>query len=355
MKKICFIINSLGGGGAERVISVLASNLCKEFDVYIVLLINNNFIAYDIDKTVKIIQLDKYSNKIQQLFKTPVDLAKTMKKINADLYISFCTMENVMSLLANIKARRKLIISERNSPKTEQINHIFKILRKFLYPKADGYVFQTNDAKQYYSNGIQKKSYVIPNPVKYELPDAAYGSTKKICSVGRLFEQKNYPLLITTFSKFLKKYPDYNLEIYGKGSEEDSLKKLVSDLKITDRVYFKGFSQNVHDCIKDADFFVMTSNYEGMPNALLEALAMGLPCISSDCPVGGPKELIDNYLNGLLFEVGNSSDLLDKMLYFASHEEERIQMGIEAKNIKEKYSAKKISQMWIDVIEKYIK
>ena len=354
MKKICFIINSLGGGGAERVISVLASNLCNLYEVSIILLIHNNFIAYDIDPKVHIHQLNKYSNKIHQLFKTPLDLSRKMNDVNADLYISFCTMENVMSLLANKKVKKKLIICERNSPKTERINQIFKILRKVLYHKANGYIFQTNDAKKYYSKNIQKRSYIIPNPVKDNLPDAIYNPTKKICSVGRLFEQKNYPLLITSFSQFLKIYPDYYLEIYGKGDDEVKLKKLVSDLNISPKVTFKGFSQNVHECIKDAEIFIMSSDYEGMPNALLEALTMGLPCISSDCPVGGPKELIDNNINGLLFKVGDSADLLDKMLYFASHDKERIQMGMKAKEIKNKYSTNKISKMWVSVIEEMV-
>lgn len=351
MKKICFIINRLNGGGAERVISVISSNLCKDYDITIILLMNTEEKMYEVNKKVKIVQLNKYHSKKEQLMKTPRDLSKIMIELNADIYISFCTMENVMSLLANFKAHKTLIIAERNSPKTEEINPIFKVLRKLLYKYADKYVFQTEEAMSYYSKKIQQRGYVIPNPVKDNLPETEYESTKIISAVGRLNKQKNYPLLITAFSNFIRMYPEYILEIYGEGIEKNNICELIIQYHLEDKVILKGFSENVHEHIRKSEFYIMTSDYEGMPNALLEALAIGLPCISADCPVGGPRELIGDNRNGFLFEVGNYNDLLDKMCILADDKVLREKLGRKAKEyIRYNYSIEKITEQWERVI-----
>ncbi|MFQ9922750.1 MAG: glycosyltransferase family 4 protein [Beduini sp.] len=345
-KKICFIINTLLGGGAERVISTLANEFCEEYDITILLLLNKEKIDYSLDKRVHIIQLPKFKNKLTKFIGITKNLSHLMKELNCDLYISFCTIENVMSLTANLFARKNLFISERNAPKTEKNNMFIILLRKLLYSKAKGYIFQTEEAKNCYSIGIQKRSYVIANPLKPDLPTAQPNNNKMICAVGRLNAQKNYPLLLESFSEFLIHFPNYRLFIFGKGPQENLLHSMIHQLNLESEVILKGFSNNVHEEIKTMDFFVMSSDYEGMPNALMEAMAMGLPCISTDCPSGGPRALIENGVNGLLFPVQDKQELVKQMSLLARDKKLRMSIAENAKKIADNYSVSTIIEKW---------
>ena len=348
--KICFIINSMRGGGAERVISILASNYAKENSVVIITLLSNKKSVYPIDENVKLISLPKYKNKIEMLFKIPKDLYNVMKTINADIYISFCTMENVFSLLANKKLNKKLIISERNSPKTEEINPIFKMLRKILYKNADDVIFQTEDALIYYKTHFGIHGHVIPNPVKNDLPVATLKDKTRICAVGRLYPQKNYPLLINAFTIFHQKHEEYTLEIYGEGILEDKLTELIKINNMEKYITLKGFSNDIHNDIKDCRMYILSSDYEGMPNSLLEALSIGLPCIATNCPIGGPKQLIDNGKNGLLVNIGDVEQMVHAMNYLATDIKTCENLSIEATKIRNKYSVTNIINLWNDVL-----
>lgn len=346
MKKVSFIIGTLLGGGAERVVTEISNKLCSEYEITIILLLNQEKKDYKVNEMIKVIELPKFKSKKDMLIGIPRKLSTIMKELDSDIYISFCTLENTMSLLANISARKKLYISERNAPSMEHNNYLIKILRKLLYKRAYGYVFQTTDAMKYYSHSIQQRSVVIPNPVKPGLPHFKFNNSKTICAVGRLNEQKNYPLLINSFKDFLVDCPDYKLNIFGKGILEESLLNLINELNLKESVELKGFSKNIHNDIKEMEFYVMSSDYEGMPNALMEAMAMGLPCISSDCPSGGPKELINDYQNGILFKTGDKKELSSKMKELANNEELRRKISCEAQKISIEYDIDKIVEKW---------
>lgn len=355
MKKITFIISSLNSGGAERVISLISKNLSQYYNVSIILLLNGFPRAYEIDKAVNILEFPHFKGRLMKWLKIILYLHKEMKISDTDLYISFCTIENIASLIANINTSKKIIISERNAPKVEKKGIILKILQKFLYQKCDWIVFQTDQAKSQYSKKIQKKSTVIPNPVSSNLPDWDSNHVKPvICAIGRLASQKNYPFLIKTFKLFSQKHPEYKLHVYGDGNLKNDLISLCSKLSINDKVVFKGNQKEVHEMIKDNCMYIMTSNYEGMPNSLMEAMSMGLPCISTDCPSGGPKQMIENNINGFLIEMNNTQQLLEKMEYIISSKKQVNYISTNAKKIKNIYNIENITKMWRNCISKVL-
>lgn len=349
MKKIGFIIGSMKGGGAERVISVLSDKLSNEgYDVSI-LILRGGDIEYNLNKNINIVSIYESKSKIKRFFITIIKLSKYMKTLDCDIYISFCTLENITSCIAKIFSNKKLIISERNAP--NKTSKLTKLLKMMTYRNADGYVFQTNQAKEYYSDSIQSKSTVIANPLKEDLPDRFIGIRKKeIVAVGRLVSQKNYPLLLESFAEFNKIYDDYTLSIYGKGPLEEDLNHLCKKLGIEKSVKFKGFSKNIHKEILKSSMYIMTSDYEGMPNALMEAMAIGLPVISTNCPSGGPQELIINGQNGFLIDVNSKNQLVEKMIEIANNKELADRLSESANKIKFKYNVETIFEEW----KKYI-
>ena len=224
---------------------------------------------------------------------------------------------------------------------------------KKLYPKADGFVFQTEKQKELFDKEIQKKSVIIYNPIKDEFLNANKSMQKEntIISVGRLVEQKNQKMLIEAFSKIAKEYPNYTLKIFGAGPLESNLKKQIEELNLLDRIILCGICDDIKTELEKAKIFVLSSDYEGMPNALIEAMAVGLPVISTDCPCGGPKELIENEKNGLLIEVGDVEDLTKKMKYLIENQEETAKMGKNAEKIQEKLHSINILKQWKSYIE----
>lgn len=354
MRKITFIISTLNSGGAERVISLISKSLSDYYNVSIILLLNGQPKAYDISEKVSIIELKNHKGRINKWFNIIRELHNVIKTEDSDVYISFCTIENIVSLIASFGTRKKLIISERNAPKTEKKPLLIKILQKILYPFSNYFVFQTDTAKKMYKKKIQQKSVVIPNPITENLPQWQ-GELKLennyICAVGRLHPQKNYPLLFRSFSQFCKDYKDYQLLVFGTGEQEKELLDLINLLRMNEKIHLMGYHKDVHKYLKNCSFFVMTSDYEGMPNALMEAMSMGIPCISTDCPSGGPAKIIKNYENGILVNVNDQSSLISSMKYLVDNQDKAKSFGKKAKMIKDSYTINNITLEWKKTID----
>ena len=224
-------------------------------------------------------------------------LKKIILEEKPDIIITFLPEPSFKILfLKKISKKIKqipIIVSVRNDPVIEYKNKIINFIMKRLYPLSEGFVFQTEDAKKYFDNIINCKNKVIVNPVGEAFIKERYEGEreKRIVAVGRLEPQKNYKLLLDAFKKINQKHPDYMLEIYGKGSLEEELKMLVKKSKLDSVIIFKGNSDTIEKDIYNAKAFVMTSNYEGMPNSLLEAFVLGVPCVSTDCPCGRSKTI----------------------------------------------------------------
>ena len=358
---VTFIIFSLGSGGAERVISVLAREfVLLGYEVDIVL-ISNRHVYYELPQDVHLIYLDceldgklgacrRYLRRIRKI-------RCSIAKLSPDVVISFMAETNIDTCLALFGKKTPIIVSERNDPKVDPNNRIKKIMRYFAYFKPVGFVFQTNQAKLYFSNRfrIQKRSKIIMNPLSSSVPPAFFGvRDNRIVSVGRLNPQKNFPLLIAAFEEFSSIYKDFILEIYGEGILENELKQMINERGLENKVFLKGFQKDVHEKIKSASLFVMTSDFEGMPNALIEAMAVGLPCISTDCPCGGPQMLISNNINGVLIPVGDCTALLKSMQYLIDNKFVASNIGKEASKIRNLTSASIVAKEWRDFICKQL-
>lgn len=348
MKKIMFVIGQLSNGGAERVVSVLANSFAKNFDVSIVTLIDPS-IEYCIDSQVRITYIETNTvNKIGRVLKRLSGLKGIIDQFNPDIVISLTTEINIYSIVALFGKKIPLVISERNDPYNDPPSKITRTIRDIVYRWADGYIFQTPDAKSYFDGKINGPWKVIPNPLSGNLPDARNAvKTKKIVTVSRLYEQKNIPLLLNAFAEIHREFPEYVLEIYGDGPLEKELQELANKLDISPYVYFMGFCRDVHDRIQTAELFVLTSDFEGMSNAMLEAIAMGLPTICTDCPIGGARMIIDNHVNGVLVPVNDKASLVNEMMILLKNDEKRHAIANEGYELKEKLSAESIAQEWL--------
>lgn len=285
--KILFCIGGLRKGGAERVISNLANSFSSTDEISIV--ITEKKIEYKLENNIKVYSLDYNlsKNNIINKFLKIYNLYKTIKEDKPDVIVSFLREPTFRVLLLRKFIKTPIIVSVRNDPKIEYKSFKSNFLMKVLYPLADGFVFQTEDAKQYFAKKIQEKSIIIPNPIKKEFlnKNIYTGDRDKIIvSVGRLEVQKNHNLLIDAFYDINDQIRDYKLIIYGEGSLRTMLQKKINSYGMKDRILLPGITNNIIDKIEKAKLFILSSNYEGMPNALMEAMALGIPSISTDCP-----------------------------------------------------------------------
>lgn len=352
--KLLFYINTIGKGGAERVISNLANRFTRD-GIEVVLVTSFPILEeYSIDKRIKRINLSsRYEN---DFFKRNIFWTNKMRKIllkeNPDVAISFMAEPNFRLLTAGIGLEIKKIISIRNDPNKEYSGIVRKILAKVLFQKADGIVFQTNDAKSWFPNKIQNKSCIIMNQVNEELFDVAREEALYYVALGRIAPQKNYSLMIRGFADFLKIVPDQQLHIYGEGDPTQYV-SLIKELGAGDNIHFMGRTDDVAKIFKNAKAFLMTSDYEGMPNALLEAMAVGLPCICTDCPCGGPRSVIENDFNGMLIPVGSKEKLTEILCQM--NEKMCHYLGGNAKQSALQFHPEKVSDEWRTYIETIIK
>lgn len=315
--KILFYINTICRGGAERVVCNLATQFSEHGYECILATSFRNGWEYSIGEKVKRITL--FESQLNCGFlRRNISLVRKLKKIlkseKPDVVLSFMAEPNFRTLIAARGLKVKTIVSVRNDPNREYPNFIFRFLAKHLYKKADGVVFQTEEAKKWFPKLIQKKSKIIFNQVDEVFYNTIYnGKRHDIVTTGRLTTQKNHKMLIRAFAAIADKISD-NLIIYGEGELRGELEAIIAELHMEKRVFLPGSVKNVADTIKSAKLFVLSSDYEGMPNALMEAMALGIPCISTDCPCGGPRMLFGDELKDLLIPTGNQDVLGEKML-----------------------------------------
>lgn len=352
-KNIHFIMPSMEGGGAERVVSVLASYFYKSGRDVTIHLFNRDAIEYEIPQGITIDRetLCKKQNLAKKWHRF-FHIRKLMIKYPNDVFISFFSMFNLYTLAAGIGLQTDIIVSERLDPRKSIPNKKFLFwLRNKLYARAKQIVFQTPDAKDFFPKNIREKGVVIANPLKEGLPERFIGERRhEVVTFARLEPQKNYPLLLDAFEQFSQRHPDYILKIYGKGTMEEKLKDIVRKKGMEEKVQFNGFVKNLHETIRGAMMFVLPSDYEGLSNSMLEALAIGLPCVCTDCPPGGAKMFIKSGENGILVPVRDSAVMCEAMCWIAEQEGFRNRLSINAEKLRFELTTESICAKWNELM-----
>ena len=354
MPKIYLYINVLGGGGAERVIANLANTLAEDGCETTLITSFPVDKEYSIDKKVRRLLLEDHEFRQSRLKRNVTrisKLRKICKEEKPDILISFMEEPNFRAILATRGLPVKTLVSVRNDPNKEYAGKLGAFVGKVLLPMADGCVFQTSDAQKWFPERLQKKSRIIYNAVKEEFYQVERTPVRgEIVTCGRLTEQKNHKLLIDAFAEVQKIYPFATLKIYGEGVLREKLQNQIESLNLNEKVFLMGATNDVAKALQTADLFVLSSDYEGMPNALMEAMAAGVPCISTDCPCGGPRELFGEDASDKLVPCNDSAQLAEAICKVL----ETTKDGMTEKRHAETFKPDRVNQMWKDYVHDII-
>lgn len=357
--KILFLNVDLGYGGAEKMMAWTANQLCAYgYDVTFLTYRDPNANYQELDENVKRhhIQLESKGGGVLDFFRTSRRIHKYIKQEQFDVAIAFLSPSQIRLVQACKGTTTKVLLSHRADPYLKShltgIRRLVSSLMGRLFLQADAYVFQTYKAQAFFPEYIQNRSVVIPNPIhplkrtKERIPD------KRIVNVSRLeLVQKRQDLIIEAFNIICDKYPEYTLEFYGDGPDEEILKKKAEG---NSRILFKGVTTNVVESIQNAALFVLASDYEGIPNALLEAMSIGVPCVSTDCSPGGASLLIDNKEKGIIVKCGDSDVLANAIEYMILHPAFAEETAKKALDVNERFAEKEISKKWFEFVNRII-
>lgn len=310
--RIAIVTRNMGAGGAERVIAQLIEEWSAMGHCCSLICMHPEEAFYSIPEGVEWHNVPKFAENynVDKLLRYRY-LRKLLKQISPDIVLSLPEEIGIYVIAAMLGTGIPVVVSERNNPWRMPDKKISRILRKLVYPFSAGLIFQTECAAAFFSKAQRKKGIILQNPLDLSRIPEPYGGTREkvIVGAGRLEPQKNFKLLIDAFVAFYPNHPDYRLVIYGDGKQRAELEAYALE-RIPENVFsLPGKVQNLPDRLNCAAAFVLSSDFEGMPNVLIEAMAMGVPCVSTDCPSGGPRELIEDGVNGLLIPVGDSEAL----------------------------------------------
>ncbi len=354
MNNVVIVTKSLLSGGAERVISILANYAVNHSIKCTIIMIDDCEVFYELDKCVELLAIGRQSdNPLIDKVKRYIKARAAIKRLMPEVVLAMPEEIGIYVIPAMLGTGIPVVVSERNNPWVMPYKKVTRVLRRIFYPFASGYIFQTKMAASFFNKKIQTKGIVIPNPLDVsKIPEPFVGERKKtVVAAGRLEEQKNFKLLIDAFSEFYKIHPDYSLRIFGEGGLRTELEKYAQTV-LPDGVWsMPGRDAEWLKKSVDCSMFVLSSDYEGMPNALIEAMAAGIPSISTDCPSGGSAELIENNKNGILIPVKDKEAMVKAMICIVEDTELAnmfSKMGIE---IKHKYEANRVVRTWINYLK----
>jgi GalNAc-alpha-(1->4)-GalNAc-alpha-(1->3)-diNAcBac-PP-undecaprenol alpha-1,4-N-acetyl-D-galactosaminyltransferase len=322
MSRVLFSIGSLGGGGAERVVSVWTRQLLRQGIEVGVLVYGRTEKEYAIEDGVSILTIVPSYQDYPKLsyFQRVRRAREEIKKYKPDVVISFLQRNQITTMFATWGLSVRRVETVRISPwEVYKDNALELLLWKLCFRTCYAAIVQTAEQAEYFSKAVQKKVVVVSNPLgdqyieKYK--EDYSESAHKFIAAGRINEQKNYPLMIKAFAEAQKREPDITLRIFGDGDKEyiATLKKLIKELDLEETVVLCGKTMTIDSEFRSSDVYIMSSDYEGMPNSLAEAMASGLVCISTNCRTG-PKDLIDNGVNGFLTKVGDIESMAEVIL-----------------------------------------
>ncbi|WP_130836113.1 glycosyltransferase [Lachnoclostridium sp. Marseille-P6806] len=361
MPNIALFINSLNKGGAERVMANLADYLCERgWQVTLVTQYrrpDEYRLRHAGGDGIRRVLSDITGRELcaLPLVGRPVNFFRRWKKLRGiwkkerpDIILSFIGKNNVMALSSASGLGIPVVVSVRSDPAREYADPRLRREMLRFFPRAAGVVLQTAAGKDFFPQVIAEKAVILPNPLHEQFMREPWTGEreKTIVSVGRIDENKNQKLMITSFSRLAAAFPEYRLVLYGDGPAREALEAETCRLGLAERVLFAGTTEDVAERISRASLFLLASNREGMPNALLEAMALGLPCIATDCPCGGPGELIRDHENGILVPVGDARAMEEACRELLEAPELAARMGQAAVRVRELCAPEQALARW---------
>lgn len=361
LRKLAFVIHALNSGGAERVMASMANHWAEQnVDVSLITLDTCDTDQFPLHSNVRRVSLElmRESRYPWQAVWNNLSRIRALRGAIRDAgvehVVSFTDKMNVLTLLASKRQPWKVIIAERNDPRWQKMGRGWEFLRRRTYPRCSALVVQTEAVAQYAPRLVGKRPvYVIPNAVlplagQPDLARPKNSDRPVIAAMGRLDAQKGFDLLIKAFAQLADKHIDWNLAIAGDGDERGYLERIVESLGLTERVELCGWVDQPRTFLHSADLFVLSSRYEGFPNALLEAMACGLPVISFDCD-SGPNEIVRHETDGLLVPPDKLEALAEAMDRLMSSSAERASLGEAATEVTSRFGSVAFFRRWEQV------
>lgn len=353
---IIFVTISMCGGGTERVISVLANEAAKRNQKVTIMMIGDDRVEYELLPGVEVICVSKatggsFTGRIKRIYA----MRKVMKE-NGGNVIAMGSSAAIFTLLAAWGLENKVVVSERNPPDRFNLKPIskgMKIIREFLYGTASNVVLQTEDAKSYFGKKVVKKSVIIMNPLPKEVFDNRQSCVreKSVIEAGRLVDYKRVDITVSAFAKFSKTHPEYSLKIFGKGPLEKEIQEQIDVLGISDKAKLCGFSNDMYGEFSKGGMYVSSSSCEGVSNAMMEALALGIPVIATDCPVGGSRLCINDGIDGMLIPIEDAESLAEAMCKMADKQDMAESMSVNAMKKTEAWTVEAVWNKWMELFE----
>ncbi len=349
MDKILFVSYCLSNGGAERVLSRLANGLARKGIDVAILLYHRREKEYPVEEGVRIIEMESSAheagNGLSRMRRRIKAIRKVLQAEKPTVVIPFLDSMVRESRLAARGLPCKVVATVRNSPYQDPPRKIGRFVRNRFCGLCSAVFVQNEAQKAYFNKRIQKKTFVVANPIADDLlaSEKAYtGKVERFITCGRLHPQKNHKMLIEAFASAAAKYPQIRLSIYGVGEEQENVQAFIAAQGMTEHIRLQGRTEDVRTALVSHDAFLLSSNFEGMPNALMEALAVGLPCISTDCPTG-PADLIETGKTGLLTPVADAKGMAEKIIELIENPAKAEEMGRAAKeSMRQDYALERI-------------
>lgn len=365
--RLALVISTLAPGGAERVLATLANGWAAQGEHVTLLTLDveaNDF--YALHPGVRRIGLGciEVSRHPVHALRNNVRrigvLRRALRAARPHVVVAFTDTVNVLTLLATRGLGVPVVVSERIDPERQPLGRAWTWLRRWLYPRAAALVVQTERVRRWGMRTLPaERVRVIPNPLALPAPEAVLGGPAgvpmpegpSVAAMGRLVEQKGFDLLLHAFAECRREFPGWRLLILGDGPERERLRALARELGIADAVRLPGWVSEPHALLWRAELFVLSSRYEGFPNALVEAMAGGVAAVAADCP-SGPREIVRDGIDGLLVPPGDVGALAHAMRRLMADPHERARFGRRAREVRERFALPAVLEQWNRLIRR---
>lgn len=355
-KHIAIVISGLGAGGAEIVVTQVAAHWITQGNRVSILAFDtpDDPIFHPMPKEAEIQRLGLFPQ--QRHFGAYVAiprklarLRRVIKRDRPDVVVSFLTKNNLLALMATIGTSIPVICSERNNPERQHAHPFWNAALKLGYRRAALIICQTNAVKRCFPLAVRPKIKVISNPIRSPGNPGEGSAPPRIVAVGRLTHQKGFDILLAAFAQLHRQFPDWQLDIWGEGADRPDLERLIRTLGLEGRAALRGVSPRPGSWVEGADIFVLSSRYEGFGNALGEAMAAGLPVVSTLCDFGTDEMVADGY-DGLLVATEDPAALAQGMARLMNDAPLRERLGRAAAIAARRFAPENVLPQWDDAL-----